>query len=96
MLQPEPRISVVVDLGDASGHSLAEVQARFDGYKAALPAGLDAPIDSVIEEFNQHFQGDLKLEPLARSEKALLKTFLQYHLIYKPKKPREGDALSEE
>ncbi len=86
----------MVDLGITEGALTPEkIQARFNEYKSSLPDGLDVPIEHVIEEFNQHFQGDLKLEPLARSERALLKTFLQYHLIYKPKKSQEGDAPSE-
>jgi hypothetical protein len=40
-------------------------------------------VDSEIATFEEFFQNELKNDPLTRGEKAIIKTFLHYHLVYK-------------
>ena len=40
-------------------------------------------VDGEIVKFDEFFQAELKNDPLTRGEKAIIKTFLNYHLIHR-------------
>lgn len=69
------KVGVSLELGANDDENLIEDGAR-----------LSEAVDSDIAEFEQYFQRELKNdEPLTRGEKAIIKTFLHYHLVHKKK-----------
>lgn len=69
------KVDVSLELGANDDENLIE-----DGVR------LSEAVDADIAEFEQYFQRELKNdEPLTRGEKAIIKTFLHYHLVHKTK-----------
>ncbi len=67
------KVIVSLELGSSDDENLVE-----DGER------LSRAVDSDIAEFEGYFQKELKNdEPLTRGEKAIIKTFLHYHLVTK-------------
>lgn len=69
-------------------NSTASVQVRLVDGDATWSTDdkivIEAKADAAIAEFDEFFQNELKNDPLTRSEKAIIKTFLHYHLVHKP------------
>lgn len=48
-------------------------------------AELEQTVDAAIAAFDEYFQRDLGNDPLVKGEKAIIKTFLHFHLVPKRK-----------
>lgn len=55
---------------------------------------LELSVDAAIAAFDDHFQtlGENGNAPLVRGERAIIKTFLHYHLVHLPKVASEAPA----
>lgn len=55
------------------------------------PKKLEEAVDADLDAFDEYFQRELKNEPLIRSERAILKTYLHYKTHLQRKTHQERD-----
>ncbi len=66
------KVVVSLELGDRDDENLRDDKAR-----------LEQSVDMDIGEFDEYFQKVLGNDPMVKGERAIIKTFLYYHLVHK-------------
>ena len=79
--QEAPFVDVSINLGMAEGLSDEELTKCLS--QRLSREEISAVVDKSLEEFDQHFQVELNNDPLTKGEKAVIKTFLLYQLVFK-------------
>ena len=79
--QEAPFVEVNINLGMAEGLSEEELTQRLS--QRLSKEQISELTDKALVEFDEHFQQELKNDPLTKGEKAIIKTFLLYHLVHK-------------
>ncbi len=74
-------VDVSLKLGASDDENLIE-----DGER------LSKAVDEDIAEFDEYFQRELQNDPMTKGEKAIIKTYLHYHLVHKRKANDETAA----
>lgn len=66
------KVVVSLELGDRDDENLRDDKERLEG-----------AVDTDIAAFDDYFQKMLGNEPMVKGERAIIKTFLHYHLVHK-------------